>query len=93
MKQKQKNARKQIEKNKVLEFQVGDHVRVKMSKLYSFIRGIIKNKNKNPSTIIVSFVFLHIFTLYLLHSVFKTYWEYAARNCAQSRHVFVPCKW
>ena len=48
------NARKQIEKNKVLEFQVGDHVRVKMSKLYSFIRGIIKNKNKKWLTIMFS---------------------------------------
>jgi len=47
-------AQRLVEKNKTLEFQVGDHVRVKMSKLFSFIRGIIKNKNKKWITVMFS---------------------------------------
>lgn len=39
-------AKKQIEKNKIDEFNVGDHVRVKMSALYSEIRKAVKQGNK-----------------------------------------------
>ena len=39
-------ARKQLEKNKIDEFNVGDHVRVKMSSLYSELKKAIKQGNK-----------------------------------------------
>ena len=39
-------AKKQIEKNKTVELNVGDHVRIKMSALYSEIRREVKAGNK-----------------------------------------------
>ena len=39
-------AKKQLEKNKIIELNVGDHVRVKMSALYTELKKAIKQGNK-----------------------------------------------
>ena len=40
-------ARRDVAKNKTQEYYVGDHVRVKLSQLYSQIRKMIKDGDKN----------------------------------------------
>ena len=52
-------AKKQIEKNKIDEFNVGDNVRVKMSALYSEIRKAVKQGNKK--LINVTYIYIYIF--------------------------------